>query len=88
MRPGARERGAKAVVAYDLASALQEVRKPLMIIRPRDDLWEATLRARPLVGDAVWVEYPDYSHGLFEVAAAELAVLIDEFLTTPGTDRE
>ena len=80
MRPGARERGATAVVAYDLAAALPAIDCPVMVIRPRDDLWEATLRAKPLVPDAIWVEMPDFGHGLFEVAADDLAARIDEFL--------
>ncbi len=80
MRPGARERGAQAVVAYDLGAALGKIGQPLLVIRPQDDLWEATLRAKPLVPDAQWVEMPHYGHGLFEVAAEELAELIDEFL--------
>ncbi len=80
MRPGARERGAQAVVAYDLSVALGKIGQPLLVIRPRDDLWEATQRAKALVPDAQWVEMPDYGHGVFEVAAGELAELIDGFL--------
>ncbi|MDJ0657325.1 MAG: alpha/beta hydrolase [Xanthomonadales bacterium] len=80
MRPGARERGATAVVAYDLAAVLPQIARPTLVLRPRDDLWEATLRARPLLPDAEWVDLPDYGHGLFEVASELLAELIGDFL--------
>jgi len=83
MRPGARERGAAAVVAYDLAATLSGVDAPVMVIRPRDDLWEATGRARSMLPEAAWIEYPQYGHGLFEVASVELAELVACFLE-PG----
>lgn len=86
MRPGARERGATAVVAYDLAATLRSIQKKVLVLRPRDDLWEATLRAKPLLANAVWVEYPDHGHGLFEVIPDELADLIDYYLEQPLAD--
>ena len=80
MRPGARERGATAVVGYDLGAVLPLIDKPTLVMRPKDDLWEATARARPLLSEALWVELPHYGHGLFEVAAGEMAALVDCFL--------
>lgn len=79
MRPGARERGASAVVGYDLAATLADLSKPLLIVRPKDDLWDATLRARPLAGDAVWIDLADFGHGLFEVAGDSMATIVREF---------
>ena len=79
MRPGARERGATAIAAYDMARALAGLRQPLMIVRPRDDLWDATARARTLRPDAAYVELPDVGHGLWEVAAARMATLARGF---------
>ncbi|MEM7282068.1 MAG: alpha/beta hydrolase [Pseudomonadota bacterium] len=84
MRPGARERGAQAVVRYELKERLASLKKPLLVIRPNDDLWEATLRAKPLLSEAIWVEFPNYGHGLFEVAGPSMADLIQGFLSDPS----
>jgi len=80
MRPGARERGAVAIAAYDMAGALKRVDRPLMIVRPRDDLWDATARARALRPDAAYAELPDLGHGLWEVAPDRMATLARDFL--------
>lgn len=80
MRPGARERGAKAVVAYDLEPALRAIDVPLMVLRPKDDLWEATDCARSVLTDAAWIDLPQYGHGMFHVAPDELASTVFEFL--------
>lgn len=80
MRPGARERGAAAIAAYDMAGALKRISVPLMILRPRDDLWEATARAQSLRPDAAAVELPDLGHGMWDVAPDRLAQIIDRFL--------
>lgn len=80
MRPGARERGATAVVQYDLAPVLKELNRSVLVLRPKDDLWEATLRAKPLLPKATWLDYPDYGHGFFETATEELVTIIDDYL--------
>jgi len=80
MRPGARERGAHAIMRYDMATALQQLTPPLMILRPRDDLWDATDRAMKLRPDARSVELPDLGHGMWEAAPERTARLIDDFL--------
>jgi hypothetical protein len=48
MRPGARERGATAIAAYDMAGALRAVRQPLLIVRPEGrSVGRDRARARP-----------------------------------------
>lgn len=79
MRPGARDRGARAIAAYDMGSTLRRLRQPLMIVRPRDDLWEATARGRALRPDAAYAELPDLGHGLWEVAPGRMATLARGF---------
>lgn len=81
MRPGARERGAAAIAAYDMAGALQGLAQPLMILRPRDDLWEATARAIALRPDARSLDLPDLGHGMWDVAPERLANLLESFLS-------
>jgi pimeloyl-ACP methyl ester carboxylesterase len=80
MRPGARERGAIAIAGYDMARAVSRIRQPLMIARPKDDLWEATARARTLRPDAAYAELPELGHGLWEVAPERMAALARRFL--------
>jgi len=80
MRPGARERGAHAIMRYDMTTALQGLTQPLMILRPRDDLWDATARATELRADARSVSLPDLGHGMWEAAPEQLTALIEDFL--------
>jgi pimeloyl-ACP methyl ester carboxylesterase len=79
LRPGARERGATAIAAFDTGAALAASRHPLMIVRPRDDLWEATGRAMALRPDAPALALPDYGHGLFDVIPARMAAIARDF---------
>jgi pimeloyl-ACP methyl ester carboxylesterase len=79
MRPGARERGARAIAAYDMGRAVSRIRQPLMIVRPKDDLWEATARARTLRPDAAYAELPELGHGLWEVAPERMATMARRF---------
>jgi len=80
MRPGARERGARAIVNYEMTAALSQIKQPLMIMRPKDDLWEATGRAIALRQDARTIELAELAHGMWEAAPERLASLIEEFL--------
>ncbi len=80
MRPGARERGAKAIAAYDMADALRRLDRPLMIVRPRDDLWDATARAQAIRPDAVSLDLPDHGHGLWDAAPEALRTALRTFL--------
>ncbi len=80
MRPGARERGAEAILAYDLEPVLRSADHPLMIVRVKDDLWDATLKAKQLRPDAEYVELGDYGHGLFHAAPDLMDELARGFL--------
>lgn len=84
MRPGARERGPQAILAYDMTADLHGLAHPVMIMRPRDDLWEATARVKALLPEVPWVDLPDYGHGLFEVAPAMMHELTRDFLGPAG----
>jgi hypothetical protein len=50
-----------------------------MIVRPRDDLWEATARAGALRPESAYVELPEFGHGLWEVAADRMGTLARGF---------
>ncbi|MCS6947017.1 MAG: alpha/beta hydrolase [Steroidobacteraceae bacterium] len=60
--------GANAVIEYAARERLGRLRQPVLVLRPKDDLWEATLRARSILKNAQYRDLPDYGHGVFEVA--------------------
>lgn len=80
MRPGVRDRGARAVLAYDLQPALLALRHPLLVVRVKDDLWVPTHRARELRPDAAYLELSQYGHGLFHAAPEVMNRVVREFL--------
>lgn len=80
MRPGVRDRGARAILAYDLQPVLAKTTHPLLIVRVKDDLWEPTHRARELRPDAAYLELSQYGHGLFHVAPQVMDTVLREFL--------
>ena len=83
MRPTARQQGARAIVAFDMAPALRALQQPMLIVRPRDDLWEATARAAALRPDAPCVTLPDFGHGLWSAAPDRMLKILKEFFDTP-----
>lgn len=72
--------GANAVMNHNSAERLRHVKQPALVLRPRDDLWDATARVRGLLPDACFVDMPDFGHGLFDVAPEAVATQIREFL--------
>jgi pimeloyl-ACP methyl ester carboxylesterase len=75
--------GASAVMDYPAVERLRAVNQQVLVIRPKDDLWEATARARNVMKNASFVDLPQYGFGLFEVASAEIAAICREFLDRP-----
>lgn len=72
--------GAGAVMRHPLRERLRLVAQPTLVLRPRDDLWDATARARGLLPDARFVDMPDFGFGLFDVAPEAVAGHLREFL--------
>mgnify|MGYP005849051701 CR=1 FL=1 len=62
--------GAAAAAHWPAAERLPLVTQPVLVLRPRDDLWEATLRARDLLPQAQFKDLDDCGFGLFDTAAA------------------
>ena len=73
--------GANAVMNWPAEERLPLLRQPTMLLRPKDDLWDATGRARDLMQGVRCVDLPNYGHGLFEVAPAAVAAEAVEFLS-------
>jgi pimeloyl-ACP methyl ester carboxylesterase len=72
--------GANAVMEYSARERLSQIKQPTLVLRPKDDLWEATLRAKSILRNAQYKDLPNYGHGLFSVAPQVVAGEISEFL--------
>ena len=72
--------GARAALRYPTAEALQDIDTPIFFIRPRDDLWDSSLRVLPSIPDAARLDLPQFAFGLFEAVPAEMAGYVREFL--------
>ncbi|MEO0996084.1 MAG: alpha/beta fold hydrolase [Pseudomonadota bacterium] len=72
--------GARAVFRdrERLAARLGRLRQPLLIVSPRDDLWDITPRAAALRPDARFETLPDHGFGVFEVIPDVFATLARE----------
>lgn len=84
VRPGVRERGARAILAHDTGAALQAATAELYIVRVHDDLWEATARARALRPEARYTELADFGHGVFHAAPRRMDRLLRAFFDAPA----
>jgi len=60
---------------------LRQIGQPVLVVRPKDDLWDATLRAREFLPRARSLDLPQFGAGLFESAAEAAAGPIREFLS-------
>lgn len=72
--------GLQAAFDYPARDRLGRLSQPILIVRPRDEWWEATLRARELVPRARILDLPEVSAEAFEVAPERLAAALREFL--------
>lgn len=67
----------RAVLEYPMVERLREVRCPLVVFAPHDDLHVQTTRARDHVGDATWIDLPDLDFDLWSTATGRMAGLIE-----------
>ncbi len=72
--------GARAAIYYPATARFLKMQPAVLAIRPQDDLWEISLRAKPLLTHAQWIDLPQYGFGLFEVAPGEVNKIIREFM--------
>jgi pimeloyl-ACP methyl ester carboxylesterase len=66
--------------SYQVGERLPLLRQPVMVLRPRDELWEATARSEGLLRDARRIEMPDAGANALETATTELTGYVREFL--------
>jgi len=72
--------GLEAALDYPARERLPRVARPTLIVRPRDDWAEATLRARELMLDARLADLPEVGEEAFESAPGRLAEVVRDFL--------
>jgi pimeloyl-ACP methyl ester carboxylesterase len=74
--------------SWALAAALQHparervglITQPVLVLRPKDDLWDATARVRELLPKARFVDLPEQGHALFEASPEVVAEAVKDFL--------
>ena len=72
--------GANAAVNYPAEKRLPLISQPVLLLRPKDDLWEVTPRAKDLLTNAKFVDLPKYGFGIFDVAPEIVAGHVRAFL--------
>lgn len=72
--------GYSAVYRHDLVATLGQVRQPLLIVNPQDDLWNQTHEGAKLVPQARIAELPGASHGLFDLDRDRIVMILRDFL--------
>jgi pimeloyl-ACP methyl ester carboxylesterase len=65
---------------YQTGERLPLLRQPVMVLRPRDELWEATARTEGLLRDARRIEMPHAGANALEAVTTELTGYVREFL--------
>jgi pimeloyl-ACP methyl ester carboxylesterase len=72
--------GTIAAMRYPAQQRLQGLAQPTLVLRPKDDLWDVTPRAKPLLPDARFVDLADLGFGLFDAAPEIVARHVRAFL--------
>jgi pimeloyl-ACP methyl ester carboxylesterase len=69
-----------AAQQYASRERLALVTQSALVLRPKDDFWEATLRARELLPKARFIDLADQGNGLFEATPEVVVEVTKEFL--------
>ena len=69
----------EAAFTFDVAACFAAVRQPTLVINPHNHLAEASRRAAGAVANSRVIEMPHLENGIFDVAAEELAAIMDAF---------
>jgi pimeloyl-ACP methyl ester carboxylesterase len=69
-----------AAQQYAARERLALLTQSVLVLRPKDDFWEATLRAREVLTKARFVDLPEQGNGLFEAAPEVVVEGTREFL--------
>jgi pimeloyl-ACP methyl ester carboxylesterase len=69
-----------AAQQYASRERLALVTQTTLVLRPKDEFWEATLRAREVLPKARFTDLPEHGNGLFEAAPEAVAESVKDFL--------
>jgi pimeloyl-ACP methyl ester carboxylesterase len=69
-----------AAQQYASRERLALVTQTALVLRPKDDFWEATLRARELLSKARFVDLPEQGNAIFEASPEAVVGSTKEFL--------
>jgi pimeloyl-ACP methyl ester carboxylesterase len=69
-----------AAQQYASRERLALVTQTTLVLRPKDEFWEATLRAREVLPKARITDLPEQGNGLFEVAPEAVVESVKDFL--------
>jgi len=73
--------GFQAAFDYDLAATLPQLRQPVLVLNPEDDLWTMTPRAKPLLNSRSRIhDLPGWTHGHLDAHTASMAQIVREFV--------
>ena len=70
------------VPAMSEGERLRQIGQPVLVIRPKDDSWDSTGRAREFLPRARALDLPHVGAGLFDSAPDAIAVPLREFLAS------
>ncbi len=72
--------GYTSALQYPVRERLGLVTQPALVLRPKDDLWDATHRVRELLPRARLVDLPEQGQGFFEVSPEAAVAAVRDFL--------
>lgn len=72
--------GARAAMRYGFEKKLPLVTQPVLAIGPKDDLWEISPRAEPLIQNGRFERWPDHGFGIFDAAPERINAKIRSHL--------
>ena len=72
--------GPAAAANYPAGERLPLLRQPTLVLRPKDEFWDMTVRSDGLLPEARRVDLEGHNGGLFDTGAADVARYAREFL--------
>ena len=74
--------GHQAAYQYDVEAAMAEIKHPILVLNPEDDLWEETPRIKHLLKQrgSQFMDLPGWAHGFMELKTDEFSKIVRDFL--------
>jgi pimeloyl-ACP methyl ester carboxylesterase len=69
-----------AVYRYDFLAAMPQVRQPVLVINPEDDLWAVTRATSHLLPNGRRFDMPGVAHGVLTIEKTRVVGAIQEFI--------